>query len=375
MSHFPLLPCLVLATALVSMNGLAHAGAPPREAIAQESPAAQDAPEQRMPEQGMPEEGMPEEGAVDADSTPGGRQLDSIVVVGTLPGPGLWKVRKGEHVMYILGTQNPLPKRMEWDSRAVERRVAGAERLLLMPRVEFDADVGFFRRLALIPSLLKARRNPDGKTLQQMVPAEQYARWLPLKARYIGRDRDVEEWRPIFAAFELYQKAIEQQGMTQRGVAEDAVERAAKRAKVPITQPEIMLRIADPKKAVREFSQTVLADQECFRLTLDRIEGDLQNMRARANAWAEGDVARLRGLSNYRSQFKACADAFGSAEAARRLGIGNLQARVRETWLAEVDKTLAAHKTSFAVLPVQFLIGEDNALGRLQARGYTIEEP
>lgn len=345
---------IAFAAALLPTALAAHAGAPPRE-------AAPDAGAQATP--------------VETAPVPGERQLDTIVVMGAQPGPGLWKVRKGEHVMYILGTQNPLPKRMEWDASTVERRVINAERLLLMPRVEIDADVGFFRRLALIPSLLKARRNPDGKTLQQMVPPEQYARWLPLKARYIGRDRDVEEWRPIFAAFELYQKAIEQQGMTQRGVAEDVVERAAKRAKVPIVQPEITLKIADPKKAVREFSRTVLADQDCFRMTLDRIEGDLQNMRARANAWAEGDVQRLRGLSNYRSQFKACADAFGSAEAARRIGIGDLQARVREAWLSEADKMLANHQTSFALLPVQFLIGEDNALGRLQARGYIIEEP
>jgi len=366
MSHVSFSPRMKLAAALLSTVGFAHAGAPPRD-TGPTGPADTALPAAASSEP-MEAEAVPV-------PVPGERQLDTIVVVGAQPGPGLWKVRKGEHVMYILGTQNPLPKRMEWDASTVERRVVNAERLLLMPKVEFDADVGFFRRLALIPSLLKARRNPDGKTLQEMVPPEQYARWLPLKARFIGRDRDVEEWRPIFAAFELYQKAIEQQGMTQRGVAEDAVERAAKRAKVPIVQPAITLKIADPKKAVREFSRTVLADQECFRLTLDRIEGDLQNMRARANAWAEGDVARLRALSNHRSQFKACADAFGSAEAARRLGISNLQARVREAWLGEVDTLLANHKTSFAVLPVQFLIGEDNALGRLQARGYVIEEP
>ena len=193
------------AGALLSIAMAAHAGAPPRPADTAPPAAAPSGT-----------------GEAVVAPVPGERQLDTIMVVGAQPGPGLWKVRKGEHVMYILGTQNPLPKRMEWDASTVERRVVNAERLLLLPKVEFDTDVGFFRRLALIPSLLKARRNPDGKTLREMVPAEQYARWVPLKARYIGRDRDVEEWRPIFAAFELYQKAIEQQGMTQRGVAEDA---------------------------------------------------------------------------------------------------------------------------------------------------------
>ena len=308
-------------------------------------------------------------------AAPGEAELDAILVSGPQPGPGLWKVRKGEHVMWILGTVGPLPKRMEWDASTVERRVVNAERVLLLPKVKLDADIGFFGKLSLVPTLMKARRNPDGRTLQQVVPADQYARWLPLKQRFIGRDRDVETWRPVFAAFELYEKAIDQQGMTERAIAEDVVERAAKRAKVPVTQSVITLMIAEPKKAVREFSQTALADQDCFRLTLDRLESDLQNMRARANAWAEGDIERLRALSNYRSQFKACADAFNGLEMGRRAGFADLQQRMRDTWLSEAEKMLDAHAASVAVLPVSFLIGEENALGRLQERGYVIESP
>src|SRR5262249_39937863 len=46
--------------------------------------------------------------------------VDEIVVSGEQPGPGLWKVTKGDHVLWILGTLTPLPKRMTWRSGEIE---------------------------------------------------------------------------------------------------------------------------------------------------------------------------------------------------------------------------------------------------------------
>jgi TraB/PrgY/gumN family len=71
--------------------------------------------------------------------------LGTIVFAGRQPGPGLWKVRKGDHVLWILGTQNPLPKRMEWDSAYVQRRIAESQQVLLSPSVSFNSDMGFLR--------------------------------------------------------------------------------------------------------------------------------------------------------------------------------------------------------------------------------------
>ena len=49
--------------------------------------------------------------------------LEAVVVTGVQPGPGLWKVSKGEHVLWILGTLSPLPNQMQWDSRAFGARL------------------------------------------------------------------------------------------------------------------------------------------------------------------------------------------------------------------------------------------------------------
>jgi TraB/PrgY/gumN family len=300
--------------------------------------------------------------------------LDAIVVSGRYAGPGLWKVRNGERMLWILGTQNPLPKRMEWDSANVERRIGESQELLMPPTVDVDADVGFFRGLTLLPSLFKARKNPDEKLLRDVVPAEQYARWLTLKQRYIGSVRGIEEWRPVFAALELYDKAITRSGMTQESLIANAVSKAAKRAKVKITTPTVKIKIANAKATLREFSNEALNDQDCFKRTLDRIETDLDTMVGRANAWAEGDVETLRNLP-YRNQFTACGEALTSNGIARKQGMQDIQARIENEWLAAADKALRENTTTFAVLPMSQLLQPDGLLQRLLANGYVVEEP
>src|SRR5690242_6990029 len=90
--------------------------------------------------------------------------IDEIVVSGEQPGPGLWKVTKGDHVLWILGTLSPLPKRMTWRSGEVEKVVARAKEVIGQEQV--IANVGFFRGITLLPSLLRARYNPDGAVLK-----------------------------------------------------------------------------------------------------------------------------------------------------------------------------------------------------------------
>jgi hypothetical protein len=300
--------------------------------------------------------------------------IDAILVAGRQPGPGLWKVRSGERTLWILGTQSPLPKRMEWDSANVRRRVGESQEVLMPPTVEFDADVGFFRKVALLPSVLRALKSPDGKTLSDLVPADQYARWTILKQRYIGNDRDIEEWRPLFAAVKLYQKAITRRGMVEETPVADTVRKAAKRSKVKITVPSLKIKITDVKGTLREFSRETLNDQECFRGTLDRIETDLDTMVLRANAWAEGDIEALRNLP-YRNQFTACGEAFTDNAIVRRQGMHDLEARLENEWMAVAERALRENDTTFAVLPMSQLLQPNGLLQRLVAKGYMVEEP
>ena len=108
-----------------------------------------------------------------------------VLVAGVQPGPGLWRVSKDDHVLYILGTQSPLPRDIDWDAREVREVLDEAGAVLGSPGLSVDADVGFFRGLTLVPSAMKAMRNPGGATLDKVLPPELYARWLPLKQQYV----------------------------------------------------------------------------------------------------------------------------------------------------------------------------------------------
>ena len=131
---------------------------------------------------------------------PAVKDLDVVVVTGTWGGPRMWKISKGDHVLWILGTLTPLPAKMTWDSSHAERIVAQAQEVLAAPSVSVSADgIGFFRGLFLIPSLLSVRKNPGDATLKDVMPPDLYARWIVLKKKYIGRDAGIEKWRPLFA--------------------------------------------------------------------------------------------------------------------------------------------------------------------------------
>ncbi len=300
--------------------------------------------------------------------------LEALVVSGAQPGPGLWKVRKGGHTLFILGAVSPLPRRMEWTSTEVESVVASAGVVIAAPSLVVDADVGFFRGMALVPAALRARNNPDKRRLREVVSAEQYVRWEVLKARYLGRDRGVEKRRPLLAAHELYEAALDRSGLRAGGVVWPVVRKAAKAAGVPIVDASLRIKLQDPKAVLKDLAGSDLADRECFDGTMDRIETDLHAMRARANAWAVGDLDGLRALP-WEDHYATCVEALTGSAVAANLGFEDVRGRMREIWLGRADDALDEHPVSFAVLPMQNLLADDGLLEALRARGYAIESP
>ncbi|HEY6985691.1 MAG TPA: TraB/GumN family protein [Rhodanobacteraceae bacterium] len=310
-----------------------------------------------------------------AQESAGTAELPTIVVSGEQPGPGLWKVSSGDHVLWILGTLSPLPKNMHWQPKEVEAAIASADAVIDGPRVKVNADVGFFGKIALLGSMVGVRDNPDHKTLQQVVPPELYARWMTLKTKYFGagRGRNIETWRPIFAAIELWNEAIKKAGLTREDVG-DVVDSAVKARKIETVKPIYKIDVPDPRALVKEFKQSAMDDLDCFAKTLDRIDGDMDTIAARANAWATGDVAKLRTLPDS-DQRQACLDAIASTKIAQERGITDLPQRVENTWIEAASVSLEKNRITFARLPITDLLAKDGYLAKLKAKGFTVEAP
>ncbi|MDL2356318.1 MAG: TraB/GumN family protein [Pseudomonadota bacterium] len=306
-----------------------------------------------------------------ADTAP-----EKILIVGQRPGPGLWKVSKDDHVLWIFGTYAPLPVKMVWRSAQVETVLAQSQEMLGLPGV--SVGVGFsqaFNLITALPFALGARKNPDGALLRDVVPPDVYARWSVLKQKYMSDDDGVERERPIFAAPALFDKAMAQAGLGKDSDVISTIKQIAKKNNVKYTPTEITLQLDNPRGALRDFKKSPMADLECFTKTIDRLEVDLDAMRARANAWAIGDVDIMRKLS-YPDQATACNSAVFNSPVMKSLpGAATLPQRMRDVWLAAAEKSLAANKSTFALLQMSRILESDGVIAALQARGYAVEQP
>ncbi len=301
-------------------------------------------------------------------------RLSEVVVSGEQPGPGMWRVEHGDNVLYILGTLSPLPKRMRWKSDEVEALIASAQQVINPTEVKAKSDLGMFRTAMLLPSALRARNNPEEQTLVDVLPADLYQRWLPLKERYMRRNRSVEKRRPIIAASQLYEKAIDKSGLESSSRIDKVIAKAAKRNRVEVVEPMIEITIEDPKAMLKEIAGASLDDIGCFKSTLDRLEIELEHMRARANAWAIGDLEALRELPS-QDRGRACIQAITGSAAMQSRGFDKLPERAKQAWLEAVDAALTTHTITFAALPMRQLLGDDGYLQALTARGYVVVAP
>lgn len=301
-------------------------------------------------------------------------ELAATVVSGELPGPGLWKVSRGDHVLWILGVLRPLPRHMDWRPDEVEQVLADAQAVLQPPGITLHADVGWFGKLALLPRLVGARNNPDGRKLAQVLPPADYARWQRLAPRYLGHGHRVEKYRPMFAALKLHEAAVKAAGLSDDDSVGVRVRKLAKKHGVQSVSTAYAVTVAEPKKAIKAFRASSMDDIACFEDILDLVEYRLPEMQMHANAWAVGDLEALQRLPRDAAG-RACADALSGADFARQQGLDDLETRVTQSWLDAADKALAENHSTLALVPVGRLLAADGLLARLAARGGTVQAP
>jgi len=321
----------------------------------------------------LAQETAPPSGAsTDASSPSDMTTLDSVTVTGEQPGPGLWKVTRGDHTLWVLGVQYPLPKNMTWKAAEVQQAIAQSQ--VVIADASAKPEIGFLHKLTLLPAVYSARKNDGGKTLKDVLPADVYARWQALKAKYVGNDDGIERLRPLVAANELYGKALAKSGLARNGLIWDTIRGLAKKDHVKIIEPEASIPLDDPRQTIRDFKNTDVAlDAQCLSATMTRLETDLAAMRDRANAWAVGDVEALKKLPSP-SQQEACRAAVSSNPRLREQIDAALH-RIDQTWLAAAEQALRDNPNSFAVLPMDELLRPDRRLAMLRERGYAVEAP
>lgn len=298
---------------------------------------------------------------------------EKVVVVGQRPGPGLWKVSKGDNVLWVFGTYGPLPTKMHWRSHEVESILAKSQEVLAPPSA--TPKLGLFQMAKMVPHAFGLMKNPDGKTLKDVLPADVYARWELMKKQYMPGKDDVERQRPLFAAERLYSAALYKAGLTSKNEVSSDIEKLVKKSKIKVTRTEVELAVENPAGLMKAFKKSPMEDAACLSKTMDRIEMDMEVLKVRANAWSKGDVGEIRKL-NFTDRRGPCKDAMMSNPVFREgIKVDDMESRMREAWLAAAENALARNASTFAILSIREMLDSKGMLAALEAKGYQVESP
>jgi uncharacterized protein YbaP (TraB family) len=285
--------------------------------------------------------------------------IEEVLVTGEHPGPGLWKVTRGDHTLWILGTHTPLPSRLTWRSQQVEWVMTEAQQVIGPYSAAISLKGGD-------PFAAK------GAPLRKVLSRKNYAHWRALKQKYVGESDELERALPVTAALVLRSAAFERAGLTNADQIWRQVYILAERYGVPVSASHQLDKEIE-WDARRDAARAQRVGVDFLVSTMSSLEADLHAARTRANAWATGDLDALKG--------QAAADrdlAYLYAGSWPFLDDAELKALLASAdarWLAAAERALKRNQTTFAALPIFMLLREDGLVRSMRALGYEVEEP
>lgn len=279
--------------------------------------------------------------------------VEELVVRGRLPGPAWWRVSDADTTVYVLGVPSLAPKRMQWDRAIFERRLAGAN-VVILPFVNVRAKVG--GSLGTAFNLLRIR---SGGPFEARLDPATRARFVAVRTR-LGRDaKRYNTANPLAAGVQL---AIDYRDKAQLTNMDPAklVRLLAQQQRVKVIEksydlgPQLGSIIRTPASVGRL----------CFDEVLAQAEAGPGVTLAAARAWAEGDVAGA--LSNERT-YERCLSAV--------TGGRSYDERTKADTAGAIATALKTPGHSIALVPLRPLLAQNGVLERLRGQGFTVKTP
>lgn len=281
--------------------------------------------------------------------------VSELVVQAREPGPAWWKVSDADTTVYILALADErLPKGLTWDQRWLQRRMKGANSLIVGTRVSLRAGLGD------VPALLRARKKLRSKT-----PLEETLR-EPLRSRFVAaRERAglpakrYAGWTPLMAAAQLTDDV--QKAQTGPSTM-DQIIKLAKAEKVKVVDPARYKAVPFMNTALASLTPSV--HEQCLDGALTDLEAPPARGRAAAEGWARGDVGKA--LTAPRT-FEKCLLLLG--------GGPELWRRMTADQAAAIVNALETPGHSVAVISLRPLLAEGGVVSQLRLRGVDVEGP
>ena len=279
--------------------------------------------------------------------------VEELVVTARLPGPAWWTVSNETSKVYILGAPSLAPKHMAWDRAIFDRRLAGANAVLLPVQDVRVTATGAFGAAA---NYLRLR---SGSPFEETLDPAARARFEAARTGLGQPARHYATKNPLAAGLILDADYHTKFGLTTSDPTK-LIKLLAGRARVPVTQrsydigPLMGAMLRTPESAGRS----------CFNEVLKLVEAGPGGTLAATRAWAQGDV---RGaLSNERTYERCIALAPGAQ---------TFDARMKADMVADLERVLAKPGHAIAVVPLRTLLAQGGVLDRLRSKGFTVTTP
>lgn len=286
---------------------------------------------------------------VDPDAT----LVEELVVRGRLPGPAWWRVSDGDTMVYVLGVPSLAPKRMEWDRAIFERRLEGAN-VVILPFVNVRAKVG-----GSVGTAFNLLRLKSGGPFEQRLDPATRDRFVAVRTR-LGRDaKHYGTNNPLAAGVQLAIDYRDRSSLTNMDPAK-LVRLLARQRGVKVVEksydlgPQLGGILRTPASVGRL----------CFDEVLAQAEAGPGVTHAAARAWAEGDVAGA--LQNERT-YERCLTVIAGGR--------SYDERTKADEAAAIANALKTPGHAIALVPLRPLLAQNGVLERLRAQGFTVKTP
>lgn len=299
-----------------------------------------------------PAAGQPQPASPPIDD-PDATLVDELVVVGRLPGPAWWRVSDADTTVYVLGVPSLAPKRMQWDRTIFERRLEGAN-VVILPFVNVRA-----RALNSVGVAFNLMRLKTGGPFEEKLDPATRARFVAVRQR-LGQDaKHYNTSNPLAAGVQLAIDYRDRSSLTNMDPAK-LVRLLAQRKGVKVIEksydlgPQLGGIIRTPPAVGRT----------CFDEVLAQAEAGPGVTLAAARAWAAGDVPGA--LANERT-YERCLAAISGGR--------TYDEKTKADEAAAIAEALKRPGHAIALVPLRPLLAQNGVLERLSAQGFEVKTP
>ena len=302
------------------------------------------------------------------------RRLDSVEVLSPRALP-IWELRRGEDRLVIFSDFWPR-KRSEAtyvDADLLRELTRDAEAYVSGPGVAADDSVSVWQGLWLWRAYRQAMRNPDGARLSDILDPALRARWHAARARFLRSNRRGEFWRPWYAAFKLYEAALDRFGIAEGLTLSGTLQATFEQRDEDRVDARYSFKVDASRQAVRSFE--IDADQSvaCLAQTLDRLGPTFDTAGEGADAWDSGDLDALRAYFERVPPLERCWERLINQHAAELQGMPDPYDQADRHWLGVVTALFRDKNTVVTYLPARTLFAREGVITELMAQGFALQ--